>query len=66
MRVAYSGLPYQLVSKRELRNGAYVMINGPHDTYGQVTSSAPHKDGGFLNQVRGMRYDPLRTVEYEF
>ena len=52
---AFAGQAYQLFSDSELPNGAYIEMNGPWDTYGQVTSSARQPDGRFLNQVRGTR-----------
>lgn len=51
----FSGQAYQLFSSTKLADGAYVEINGPHDTFGQVTSSAMHTDGRWLNQVRGIK-----------
>jgi hypothetical protein len=51
----FSGMPYQLFSARKLPDGAYVAVNGPHDTYGVVTSSAEQPDGRWLNQVRGVK-----------
>lgn len=51
----YTGQLYQLVARRQLPQGSYVAVNGPWDTYGVVTSSAPAKDGGFLHQIRGVK-----------
>lgn len=51
----FTGQAYQLFSSKKLADGAYVEVNGPHDTFGQVTSSAVHADGRWLNQVRGIK-----------
>ena len=37
----FTGSLYQLFSNKPVDNGAYVAVNGPWDTYGVVTSSAP-------------------------
>lgn len=43
---------YQLYSRRQLRPGDYVAVNGPWDTFGVVISSQPDPKG-FLNLIRG-------------
>lgn len=50
----YTGQLYQLASNRSLHFGAYVKVNGPHDTYGKVLKSDPRPDGSFLNLIRGV------------
>lgn len=57
---------YQLCSSRQLPNGAYVEVNGPHDRYGVVQSSTPIEDGKFLNMIRGCPYKPGETVQARF
>ncbi|WP_126223629.1 hypothetical protein [Burkholderia ambifaria] len=52
--MSYAGQRYQLVARRQLPDGSYVAVNGPWDTYGVVTSSAPHPEG-FLHQIRGVK-----------
>lgn len=52
--MSYAGQLYQLVARGQLPAGSYVAVNGPWDTYGVVTSSAPYP-GGFLHQIRGVK-----------
>jgi hypothetical protein len=52
--MSFTGQAYQLVASRQLKNGSYVAVNGPWDSYGVVTSSAPAPEGGFLHQIRGV------------
>lgn len=55
----YTGQLYQLISSHKLHTGAYVAVNGPHDTYGVVQDSSPCDDGNFRNLIRGVR--PIRN-----
>lgn len=61
-----SHLPYQLISPQQLAPGAYVGVNGPWDSHGVVTSSAPYEKSGFLNQVRGCAKKPGMKTVFEF
>lgn len=54
----FSGQLYQFSHPTRLFDGAYVRIDGPHDTFGRVVSSAPAPEGGHLHQVRGVK--PVR------
>lgn len=63
-KTRYTGHLYQLFSARRLRDGAFVRIDGPWDTYGTVTSSK--FDEGkkqWLNQVRGCKPATGQKVE---
>jgi len=51
----FTGQLYQLFSASELAPGAYVGINGVHDTFGVIRRSQRCADGTFLNLVRGCR-----------
>lgn len=53
-KAAYTGQLYQLLSKYKIRDGAYVAVNGPWDTFGVVISSKQIEDK-YLNQIRGVR-----------
>jgi hypothetical protein len=54
-RFRFSGALYQLYSTGELSTGAYVRVNGPHDTFGVIKSSKKQPDGRFLNLIRGSK-----------
>lgn len=54
-RIAFTGSLYQLRSSSEVNVGAYVAVNGPHDTFGTVQKSEVQPDGSFLNLIRGSR-----------
>lgn len=51
----YTGSLYQLHSNGALNAGAYVEVNGPHDTYGVVLKSERESDGRHLNLIRGVQ-----------
>lgn len=68
MRVAYTGHAYQLYHIRKLRPGAYVEINGPHDTYGIIRSEPVwfEEKKAWLYQIRGVPKDDFKVVEASF
>lgn len=55
----FTGQMYQLRAQTALPKGAYVVIDGPHDTFGVVLSAAYKEDAmygeHFLHQIRGIR-----------
>jgi len=51
----YTGQLYQLQSQYRLSDGAYVLVNGPWDTFGVVQKITPQDDGRFLNLIRGVK-----------
>lgn len=61
----YTGQLYQFRHPQELREGTYVVIDGPHDTFGVVLSAhAPQANSskpGYLHVVRGIRRQPGHT-----
>jgi hypothetical protein len=70
MSAKHTGSLYQLPHKRQLAVGAYVAVNGPHDTYGVVLSSALKADGQYaglyIHRVRGVPKRPGDTPVAEF
>ena len=64
--IAFTGQPYQLTSKSELPIGAYVQINGPWDTFGQITSREKKPDGSWLNRIRGIQQKRGQKPVYQF
>lgn len=67
--MAYTGQLYQLWGRPGLNRGAYVTVNGPHDTYGVIQGTTvpvngvglppPHPDS-VLYLIRGV---PARKGE---
>lgn len=55
MKASFTGQLYQLFSKTKLSVGAYVAVNGPWDTFGEVQKSELHDSGQYLNQIRGVK-----------
>lgn len=63
MSSRFTGQLYQLTSTGRQVLGAYVAINGPHDTFGTVVRSELKGDGSYLNLIRGCKPRPgERTV----
>lgn len=65
-KAAFTGHLYQLESKSALSQGAYVKVNGPWDTFGQIVKSTPQSNGLHLNLIRGVRPDPLKKPVSNF
>ncbi len=49
-----AGQLYQLRVPRQLDVGAYVLIDGPWDTYGSVVAITEHNEKGYLHLIRGI------------
>jgi hypothetical protein len=63
MKNRFTGQLYQLTSRGRQVPGAYVAVNGPHDTFGTVLKSDQKDDGSYLNLIRGCKLRPgERTV----
>ncbi|MNR71282.1 hypothetical protein D3C71_18970 [compost metagenome] len=57
-RDRFTGQLYQFTTAQALAKGAYIVIDGPHDTFGQVVSVERKKGSEgeyFLHLVRGVR-----------
>lgn len=62
----YTGQRYQLGALIALTAGAYVVIDGPHDTFGVVLGverKETPQGSYFLHQVRGVRRQPGFTPQ---
>jgi hypothetical protein len=64
--VKFTGSLYQLVSRRKLWVGAYVQVNGPHDTFGVVQKITDQPSGDYLNLIRGTRPHSEHTIAANF
>lgn len=66
MKSKFSGLLYQLCAKRQLADGTYVAVNGPHDTFGVVQQTTLQPGGEFLHLIRGVKQKLHDTPAHQF
>ena len=66
MQNKFTGSLYQLSSRNRQPNGAYVAVNGPHDTFGYVVSSDQKEDGSYLHLIRGCKPRPGTKPSAQF
>lgn len=61
----FTGQLYQLCHARALQQGTYVVIDGPHDTFGVVLSARPVPEAtqtpSYVHVVRGIPRKPGHT-----
>lgn len=64
----FTGQLYQMPVGRKLSVGDYVVVNGPWDTFGVVTSIredvGPQRDPSYVHLVRGVKRHSLATPVY--